>query len=301
MNHFTIPEPLAVLEAKMPHGAVIRVRQHGNISGRRVLVSHGNGLASNGYYPFWRLLEADFEVLVYDQRNHGENPFFGSFGNHVDGFASDLACVLEQITARFGPKPNFGAYHSVSAVAALAHAVTHSWPWEKLVLFDPPVVPTPSDPLHEEAFRSERFLATWALSRDHEFDHPDVLTRHLSSVRGMQRWAPGAHELMARSVLRQHADQWRLSCPRELEASVYLSNGLAPIWQHLDLLTDRRERLLILTADPESEDARYPPRSAQRMHARFGFEVHAVPETNHMLQLEQPERCAALVEAFFNQ
>ena len=38
----------------MDDGAPIRVVRHGNPSGPRVVLGHGNGFASDSYFPFWR-------------------------------------------------------------------------------------------------------------------------------------------------------------------------------------------------------------------------------------------------------
>ncbi len=298
MTQFVVPSPLDTLDATMPDGAIIRIRQHGNPHGKRILLSHGNGFATNAYYPFWQFLQEDFELLVYDQRNHGENPFFSSYGHHLDGFRGDLSHILTAIDNHFGAKPRSGAFHSVSAVAALAHAVSEAWAWERLVLFDPPLVPATEEDLHEKAFSSERFMAGWAFNRDHEFKNPQALADYLSANKGMQNWVPGAHQLLAECLLREEGDVWRLRCPRELESNVYLSNGFAPIWRHLHKLSGIRDRLLILTADPDAKDARYPPLGARRMAEVFGFSVQGLPGTTHMLQLEQPQRCAEIVRDF---
>ena len=72
---FIVPPPIATLDFTMSDGAAIRVRRHGNVEGPRIVLSHGNGFAIDAYYPFWRYLLPDFDVIVYDQRNHGQNPF----------------------------------------------------------------------------------------------------------------------------------------------------------------------------------------------------------------------------------
>ena len=51
----------------------IFLRRHGNPDGPRLVMSHGNGLAIDLYYPFWSLLTDDFDVVIYDLRNHGWN------------------------------------------------------------------------------------------------------------------------------------------------------------------------------------------------------------------------------------
>ena len=49
------------------------MRRHGNPDGVRLLVTHGNGFAADAYYPYWRHLLSEFDVLVFDFRNHGQN------------------------------------------------------------------------------------------------------------------------------------------------------------------------------------------------------------------------------------
>ena len=73
MTH-TLPEPRRVLDLTMADGALIRVRQHGNVDGPRIVMSHGNGMAMDFYYPFWGPLAEQFEIVLYDFRNHGWNP-----------------------------------------------------------------------------------------------------------------------------------------------------------------------------------------------------------------------------------
>ena len=38
-----------------------------------MLLTHGNGLAADLYYPFWSLLAERFDLLLYDLRSHGWN------------------------------------------------------------------------------------------------------------------------------------------------------------------------------------------------------------------------------------
>jgi hypothetical protein len=72
--HLGPPTPRAVLDLAMSDGAIVRVRRHGNPDGPRLILSHGNGFAIDGYFAFWRHLLADFELFVFDQRNHRWNP-----------------------------------------------------------------------------------------------------------------------------------------------------------------------------------------------------------------------------------
>jgi pimeloyl-ACP methyl ester carboxylesterase len=65
--------PVETVDISMDDGAVIRVRRHSR-GKQRLLFSHGNGFAINAYYPLWRLFLDNYEVVVFDVRNHGQNP-----------------------------------------------------------------------------------------------------------------------------------------------------------------------------------------------------------------------------------
>src|SRR5262245_47427087 len=69
-----LPAPLQTVRVVMDDGAIILLRQHGNPAGPRLALSHGNGLAIDGYYPFWSLLHDRYELILFDFRNHGSNP-----------------------------------------------------------------------------------------------------------------------------------------------------------------------------------------------------------------------------------
>ena len=78
----------------------------------------------------------------------------------------------------------------------------------------------------------ERRLADWALGRQDRFADPAELARQYAETRAHSTWVSGAHELMARSVLRREesGEGWVLCCPRELEASIYLQAMTMNVW-----------------------------------------------------------------------
>ncbi|MGC1190746.1 MAG: hypothetical protein WA861_09155, partial [Candidatus Binatus sp.] len=69
-----VPRARHAFDVKMHDGATIHVRQHGIPGAPRLVLSHGNGLAIDGYFPFWGPLRERYEVIVFDFRNHGHNP-----------------------------------------------------------------------------------------------------------------------------------------------------------------------------------------------------------------------------------
>ena len=65
MSIITVPDPVSRHAATLSDGAVITLRRHGNLSALREILSDGNGCAIDYYYPYWRLLLADFEVVGF--------------------------------------------------------------------------------------------------------------------------------------------------------------------------------------------------------------------------------------------
>ena len=92
-------------------------------------MSHGNGLAIDLYYPFWSLFLDDFDVIVFDLRNHGANPL-GDLAQHtVPNLCRDLEVIGQTVDRAFGVRPRAGVYHSVSCLAAAitpSHAVSYA-------------------------------------------------------------------------------------------------------------------------------------------------------------------------------
>ena len=57
-----VPAPLDTHDVPVDPDTVITLRRHGNPDGPRLVLSHGNGLAIDLYYPFWSLLAEDFRL-----------------------------------------------------------------------------------------------------------------------------------------------------------------------------------------------------------------------------------------------
>ena len=131
-----LPEPLSVADVRLDDHAVTTVRQHGNTSGPRLVVGHGNGLAADLYFPFWSLLADDYELIVYDLRNHGWNSVQAIRNHNVPTLIHDHDLVLEAIDRIFGHKPTVGVFHSLSSILPL---LSFSELYSALILFDPPL------------------------------------------------------------------------------------------------------------------------------------------------------------------
>ena len=158
-----LPAPRESFEVVLDDGARIKVRRHGNAEGVRLFLSHGNGYAIDGYLPFWEHFLADFDVILFDFRNHGENTPVTPANHTYAQLARDLERVYADVTAKLGTRKSAGVFHSMSGRTAMKHALEIGFRWDALVLFDPPNVPPPGHPAYAgmEAFAGEAIMAEW--------------------------------------------------------------------------------------------------------------------------------------------
>ena len=294
---FVLPEPTATLDLTMDDGAPIRVVRHGNPCGPRVVLSHGNGFASDSYFPFWRHMLQRFDLALFDVRNCGRNPFHAAEPHHYSRFACDNATVHRAVAKEWGEKTTIGVFHSMSAIAALLAVVDGVWHWDALVLFDPPMVPPEGNPLRTSLMVDGESLRDAALIRQNRFTDPDELAdvfRHLYRFRRLRK---GVAELNARSVLRfdSASGEWLLRCPGPVEAGLYIEVADLPIWRQP---VPAARPLLIVGSDPRPQDAPKTALCCKLYCETFGIGYAFVPDTSHLLQLEVPEQCFALFEGF---
>ena len=279
----------------MDDGAIIRLRQHGTPGRPRLALSHGNGLAIDGYYPFWSLLGDRYELILFDFRNHGQNPLHRFEGHNWPRFVSDLERVFGAIQQEFGTQRTVGVFHSLAAVTATMQTQQAGRRWDPLVLFDPPYYPPDEHRLHLLQLTNEDEIAARAERRTPSYDDPGELAA--SFARKLTRWLPEAYELMARATLRRDpaTNQWVLACPREFEAHVFRSNRDPRIWAGLGRMP---VAVKLICADPELEDSGPPARLGRAAAAEAGVEYEAIPGTTHFLQIEKPRECVAAMESF---
>ena len=294
---FVLPEPSATIDLVMDDGAPIRALRHGNPSGPRVVLSHGNGFASDTYFPFWRLMLERFDLALFDFRNCGRNPFHAAEPFDYPRFARDGAAVHGAIADAWGAKTTIGVFHSMSATTALCAVVDGVWHWDALALFDPPVMPPEGNPLRAGLTAEGNALRDAALIRKNRFPDPEELADVFRYLHRFRRLREGVPELIADSTLRFDAasGEWLLCCPGPVEAGLYIEVGKLPLWRKAG---PPARPLLIVGADPEPGDAPQTAGCCKLFCETHGIDYACVPDTGHLLQLEEPERCFALVERF---
>ncbi len=297
MNGPSIPEPDATTDLTMADGAVIKIRRHGNPDGARLVLCHGNGFAIDAYFPFWSLLLSQYDLVLYDQRNHGHNPRHTAQNHRLDSFVTDMEQIFHDIQTQFGAKPATGVFHSISGVTAVRHALEYGKRWAALVLFDPAMVPGPGRPEHEVGLKFELMLVEWAKKRPDRAASPEEFARNFSNAKTLSRWVPGAYELMSRSILHPEngTDEWSLNCPGTFESQIYKDNSETHQTEHMGALP---LPVKLICADPTQPDALAPSKVGRAVHKEFGLPYEAIPDTSHLLPIERPGECARAVVGF---
>ncbi len=292
-----VPPPSRTFNVTMDDGAVIYLRRYGNPDGPRLVLSHGNGLAIDGYLPFWELLCDRYEIVLFDLRNHGRNPLHGLSGHNLPGFARDMERIWSAIQENLGRKKTAGVFHSLSSVTAVLHALEFGRRWDALVLFDPPIYPREGHPLGPVQQADKDGLAVRTRRRTRRYKHPRDLARQFASVPLLGRWLPEAYELMARATLRydEDSDDWLLACPRELEAHIFETNTDRTIWPRMANLAIP---IKLICADPDLEGVQAPALIGRAMADELPLEYEAIPDTTHFLQIERPVECIRAMESF---
>ena len=288
-------------------GVVLRgYRLHGPETGPALLVGHATGLAAGSYLPWLDMLGVRARVFAYDARGHGGSALPDGAQATPDRtftlerFARDLASVAAAVRDRIGAVPLHFAGHSVASAAALAlGAEGGEAPFAGLVLFEPPVVPGVSHPLHATAHANVLARAAGTEKRRRAFPSPEAFAARLGER--------GVFALFRRDMLAAHcratlrpdgADGYVLACDPRTEAAFYRAVAASDLWRHLPRFPQPAR---FVGGDPEISDpgsdrARWITTVAREIAGRvpagaFDF----VPGAGHMMIFEQPERCRDLV------
>ncbi len=286
-----VPEPLTVRPEPMSDGTVILLRRYGNPRGHRLVVTHGNGLAVDLYYPFWSLLLDDYDLVVYDLRNHGWNQVGAIEGHNMPSFVNDHDRIMAAIDHHFGEKPKVGVFHSVSALVSLL-SPTKGHAFAGRFLFDPPLCkPGRSYQQMEEVANG---MAMMTRRRTERFPTREDFSFLLKLTPLFSRVVPGVLELVSKTTLRQDegGEGYLLRCPREYEARIVEYAGVFSVMVDFGSLASPTK---VLGADPTLPHSYLPTLDLSDI---LTVDYDFLPDATHFLQLEDPQSCASAVRQF---
>lgn len=275
----------------MEDGTLVPLRRHGNPDGPRLVLCHGNGLASDLYYPFWSLLVDKFDLIIFDIRNHGWNACSDLKYHKVPVFIRDQDRVLSAIDRHYGQKPKVGVFHSISALISLL-SPSKGEHFSALILFDPPICrPGRSYADFENAAQE---MAAMTKIRANHFESREQFADLLQYSPNFQNVLPGVHTLMSETTLRKsnrEQNGYEPCCPPEYEAQVVEYAGNYAV---LVDVSEIRCPIKVIGADPTLPYSYLPTLDLTNViTANYDF----LPDSTHMLQLEQPQKCVeAMVE-----
>jgi pimeloyl-ACP methyl ester carboxylesterase len=287
-----VPEPLSVHEVIVDPDTAILVRRHGNPDGPRLVLSHGNGMAIDLYYPFWSLLADDFDLVMYDLRNHGWNRVSSLSLHNVPTLISDHDIILEAIDRQWGEKPQAGVFHSVSALVTLL-SPARGRRYSALVLYDPPLCKPGRS--HREFEEAAVQAAGFARRRTESFQRREEFSEVLPSLPLFRRFVPGAFDLMAKTTLQARDDQgYELRCPREYEAQIVDYASVYGVAVDFDTLECP---VKVIGADPTLPFSYLPTLDLSDI---LSVDYDFLPEATHFLQLEKPAECVASLRHYLD-
>lgn len=255
------------------------------------MLSHGNGLAADLYYPFWSLLAGECDLIVYDLRSHGWNEVGPIDQHNMPTFVDDHDRIMEAIDQEFGERPKIGVFHSVAALISLL-SPTKGRSFQGRFLFDPPLCKPGRDHVQMEAAATH--LATMTRRRTARFSSRKDFSFLLGFAPHFSRVVPGVLDLMADTTLRPSASgrHYELRCPKEYEARIVEYAGIFSVMVDFDALQCPTK---VMGADPTLPYSYLPTLNLSDI---LTVDYDFMPEATHFLQLEEPKACAEAVREF---
>lgn len=247
-----------------------------------VVFVHANGFNARTYRSILAPLAEDFRILAVDQRGHGRSTLPADTAGRTswDGLRDDLLALLTTLDLRDVVLSG----HSMGGTACVLAQAEAPERVRSLVLFDPVVVPSPSDHgIDPEAFTNSP-LVQGALRRRAVFDSQAAVIGAYTGRGAFKTWTA---EMLADYVadgFRERPDgQVELSCAPEWEASNFSSHA-HDTWGAFERA---QVPIRILKAEIASTCREDPRFDALVAAGRIGAET--IPGTSHFLPMERPD------------
>ncbi|KJS43097.1 MAG: hypothetical protein VR71_11550 [Roseovarius sp. BRH_c41] len=284
------------VERKLVHlsdGARITLRRWGGAKPLRIVISHGNGLAIDGFTAFGRELMNHFEVVAFDMRNHGQSGPGEVLDDPWPRYLTDIPEIFDAIQNSFGQKPTHGAFHSLSSASTIMAQGLDPRPWKTLTLYEPPVPPV-NNPILLDAFQSlHATLSARTRSRRRRFADP---ARLIASLERSQTFggipAPQLNRLAEAMLIRTDADPnapWDLVCAPEMEANTFDTRRACDFYEGIARV---QTPVQVVVGTTLGHDMPILIKTAELLAATFGFKVTCVEGGGHLMQLQRPNRSA---------
>lgn len=269
-----------------------RFGRHGPL----LVFAHANGYPPAAYAPFLACLEGDYQILAFHNRMlwPGSDP---ASVRDWQPFADDLAYGLDQRGLQ--GLPAIG--HSIGATTCLRLALQQPGRFSALVLIDPVLLPPWHSLFWDLVFRlglayRAHPLISATLRRRRLFASPEAMFANYRSKGVFQRLSDAALWAYVQAIARPRPDgQVELCYPPEWEARIY-ATGLRRDLEIWRLLPRLRPPVLVLRG--ALTDTFWESTAALFQRRLPAAQILTLPETTHLLPLEQPEQTARPILEF---
>lgn len=295
----SLPAADDIFWVEVADGVLLPVyRLDGPRGGPALLFGHANGVAAGSYEPWLRALAEDATIFAFDSRGHGgaegpTEPVETLFG--VDRVADDLAHVSRAVLDRLAGTPLLFAGHSLNAAAALSLAAQGRTPaWAGMVLFEPPIFPTPDAPGYAAALEQQSRIIAAADRRRPDWSSPEGFHARLEGRGPFARFDAAMLRAHCHATLRpKPSGGYTLCCPPAVEAHIYRATRDADTWRHLPEIA---RKVHLVSGDSTLPDHDWVTGAIADIAARLpDATLDAVPDAGHMMICEHPAVCRALV------
>ncbi len=273
-------------------GVDLCVFEWGQPGGQQVLLVHATGFHARCWDQVVAKLPQDWHVYAVDMRGHGRSSNTEPFTWAQYGEDLNRVCEALNLSDAIAVGHSMGG-HCVTHVAGL-----NAQFFKHLVLVDPVI-----------------FAPDTYQERDHQqyasaHDHPVARRRgHFDSVEAMlERYGERMpYKIWQREVFEDYCqfglvpavsgEGFDLACPGYVEASIYMGNFDADLYQ---LIPQIRVPAIVLRANPRDPDSTemdfsasptWPDLAAQFAH---GQDVH-LPELTHFIPMQDPQLVADFI------
>ena len=268
------------------------VFEWGEPDGQPVLLVHATGFHARCWDQVVARLPQDWHIFAVDMRGHGRSSNSEPFT--WKQFGDDLLRVCEHLQLRNA----IGVGHSMGG-HCVTHVAGHSAEFFKHLILVDPVIFGP------DVYRSKRQEQFASVS-----EHPVARRRnHFASVTEMldrfadrmpyKVWQPEVFEDYCRYGLLPVSDGegYELACPGYVEASIYMGNFDANLYQ---LIKTIDAPTVVLRASPRDPDSQQMDFSASptwpELADQFprGQDVH-LPQLTHFIAMQDPQLVADFI------
>lgn len=261
-------------------------------TGPPALLHHATGFCKGALAPLALGLRPHYRVFAMDARGHGDSSRPGSEGAyHWAEFARDAQAVAGELAAAHGGALALSIGHSFGGTALLGAAAEAPQLFERLVLVDPVVPPTPEEATPERVLRVNR-LSEGARRRRATWENRAEAFAWWSERSLFADFPAEALAFYAADGLRERPSGGvELKCPPEVEAAVFGSSGTLDVRRVAAGLGVPTLFLWASRGDFQRE-------TYERLAAGMGAGRVETLSAAHLVAMEAPEQVLAAARRF---